>query len=310
MAMSYAEAVAALSGLAQSAPSLSLARMEALCARLGSPEQRFRSVLVGGSAGKGSTTAFLAAILHAAGRRVGSAPKPHLWSHCERVQVNGEPIGVADFAAVLERVLAVAPEVTRTVGPVTVFEALTTVAFLHFAESGVEQAVIEVGLGGRYDATNVLPAELAVITMIGLDHTDRLGTTHAAIAGEKAGILRAGRPVVTGATGDGLAVIEARAARLGCPVWRLGREIQLTDVRPDRPGVEFSFRSPLGSLPGLFASLTGGHQARNAALAVSAAQLLDFLSTLNTLLFHLLIFRLPICVLSHQMIGSECCRST
>ncbi|HTE18171.1 MAG TPA: bifunctional folylpolyglutamate synthase/dihydrofolate synthase, partial [Armatimonadota bacterium] len=156
--MTYPEAVSYLDTLAQFGWKLDLARIELLCALAGHPERQFPSVLVGGSAGKGSTCAILTSILHTAGVRTGAAPKPHLHTHRERVQVDGRLIPEERFAALMERVRALAEEVTRREGSPTVFEVMTLLAFLHFAESGVERAVVEVGLGGRFDATNVLPA--------------------------------------------------------------------------------------------------------------------------------------------------------
>ena len=246
--------------------------MERLCALAGHPERRFRSVLVGGSAGKGSTCAFLAAILRATGRTVGAVPKPHLWTPCERVQINGTWISEAEFAHHVEQMAPWIETVSRIEGPPTVFEGLTLLALRHFAACKVGHAVVEVGLGGRFDATNILQPEISLITMIGLDHTDRLGETHTAIAGEKCGILRSGRPAITGAEGEGLAVIETEAARLGTPLWRLGHEIRITDLQLTPMSTSFSVETPLGALEHLTSALVGEHQARNAALAVAATQ--------------------------------------
>jgi dihydrofolate synthase/folylpolyglutamate synthase len=152
-----------------------------------------------------------------------------------------------------------------------VFEVITLLAFLHFARGGVDWAVVEVGLGGRFDATNVLEPELSLITNIGLDHTDRLGTTVEAIAFEKAGILRAGRPSVTGAAPPALAVIEERAASLGTSLWRLGHEIVPASVQVSDHGGVFDVDLPTIQLRGLEIGLLGEHQIRNAALAAAAA---------------------------------------
>jgi len=157
-------------------------------------------VLVGGTNGKGSTCAMLAAILQAAGHRVGTAPKPHLYSHRERMQINGELIAEEGLAALVPRVRPWVDAVAADAAPgqPTVFEVITLLAFLFFAEERVDWAVIEVGLGGRFDATNVLEPEVAVITNIALDHTERLGDTVEKIAFEKAGIIHPGARVVTG----------------------------------------------------------------------------------------------------------------
>lgn len=234
--MTYAEAVAYLDSLAQFGWKLDLARIERLCELAGHPERNFPSVLVAGSAGKGSTCAFLASILQAAGLRVGLAPKPHLHTHRERVQVDGELISEERFAALMARIVPLAAQVTREEGAPTVFEVMTLLSFLHFAEERVDRAVIEVGLGGRFDATNVLPADLSLITMIGLDHTDRLGDTVEQIAFEKAGIIKPGQRLVTGATGGALQVIERIAAERHNQIRRLHHEIRIANLHPEATG--------------------------------------------------------------------------
>lgn len=269
--MTYSEAVAYLDTLAQFGWKLDLARIERLCELAGHPERRFRAVLVGGSAGKGSTCAILSSVLRALGYRVGTAPKPHLHTHRERVQVDGELIPEGRFAALMTRILPLAEQVTREEGSPTVFEVMTLLSFLHFAEAEVDWAVVEVGLGGRFDATNVLPAAVSVITMIGLDHTDRLGDTVEKIAFEKAGIIKPGGRLVTGAEGGALAVIEGVAAERGSEILRLGREIRVENIRLQPGETCLDLFTPFAEFPDLRLRLAGEHQARNAALAVSAA---------------------------------------
>lgn len=269
--MDYPEAVRYLDSLAQFGWKLDLARIERLCELAGHPARSFRSVLVGGSAGKGSTCAFLAAILRAAGLRVGTAPKPHLQTHRERAQVNGELISEERFAALMEQIVPLAEQVTHEEGAPTVFEVMTLLTFLHFKERRVDRAVVEVGLGGRFDATNVLAPDLSMITMIGLDHTDRLGDTVEKIAFEKAGIIRGGGRLVTGARDGALRVIEEAALDRGSEIWRLGQEIRLETVRPGPEGTRFDLHAPGLDLRDLKVSLAGEHQARNAALAAAAA---------------------------------------
>jgi len=269
--MTYHDAVAYLDSLAQFGWKLDLARIERLCELAGHPERRFRSVLVGGSAGKGSTCAFLDAIFRAAGLRVGTAPKPHLHTHRERVQVNGELISEADFAALMKRIIPLAEQVTREEGSPTVFEVMTLLSFLHFAATGVEMAVVEVGLGGRFDATNVLTPDLALITMIGLDHTDRLGETVEEIAFEKAGIIKPGGRVVTGATGAARDVIATAARERGAQLRSLAQEVRVENIRGDSGATVFDLHTPEGFWPDLHMALAGEHQARNAGLAAAAA---------------------------------------
>lgn len=269
--MDYVEAIDYLDSLAQFGWKLDLARIERLCELAGHPERRFRSALVGGSAGKGSTCALLDSILRAGGQRVGTAPKPHLHTHRERVQVNGELISEQDFAGVMRRIVPLAEQVTQEEGSPTVFEVMTLLSFLHFAAAAVDVAVVEVGLGGRFDATNVLTPDIALITMIGLDHTDRLGDTVEKIAFEKAGIIKPGGRVVTGASGGAWEVIRATADERGARLRSLGREVVLENVRAGANETRFDLWTPEGHWSNLVLRLTGQHQAHNAALAAAAA---------------------------------------
>lgn len=238
-----------------------LTRVQALLARLGDPQQAFRTVLVGGTNGKGSTAATLAAILKAGGERAGLFTSPHLTRFSERFVVGGEELGGEEVSDALRRVRPHAEA-----GGASFFEIVTALGCLLFAEAGVTTAVMEVGLGGRLDATNALDPQLSVITNVGLDHTEILGKTPEAIAREKAGILRVGRPAVTGVAADLLPVLAARGADL----WALGREVQLEarslgwdgwDVRVELPQATLALRTPL----------LGAHGAQNAALAAAAA---------------------------------------
>lgn len=269
--MTYPEAIAYLESLAPFGWKLDLARIERLCELAGHPERRFRSVLVGGSAGKGSTCTFLASILRAAGLRVGTAPKPHLHTHRERVQVNGELISEAQFARLMAQIIPLAEQVTQEEGSPTVFEVITLLAFLHFAESEVDFAVVEVGLGGRLDATNVLTPELSVITMIGLDHTDRLGDTVEQIAFEKAGIIKPGGRILTGATGPAWRVIADITRERGAAFRSLGHEVHAENIQVARDGTRFDLRTSEGAWSDLRLALVGEHQAINAAIAAGAA---------------------------------------
>lgn len=269
--MTYPEAVAYLDSLAQFGWKLDLARIQRLCELAGHPERRFRSILVGGSAGKGSTCAILSSLLQALGLRVGTAPKPHLHTHRERAQVNGELISDARFAQLMSEIAPLAEQVTAEEGSPTVFEVMTLLCLLHFAAERVDYAVVEVGLGGRFDATNVLPADLSIITSIGLDHTDRLGETVEEIAFEKAGIIKSNARLVTGARGSALAVIERVAAERSCAIRRLEQEIRVEDLRLSPGLTTFDLTLPEGAYRELRVPLAGAHQAENAALAVAAA---------------------------------------
>jgi dihydrofolate synthase/folylpolyglutamate synthase len=198
--------------------------------------------------------------LRAAGYHVGATPKPHLVTYRERIQVDGMPIAAADFARLVERVLAVADRVAPRHGDPTEFELLTAVVFARFAEVRPDVALVEVGLGGRLDATHAWDGGVAVVTNVDLDHMDRLGDTVTAIAREKAAIIERGDLAVTGARGDGLAVIARRARRMAVP-------LTVVDPPPllgwDRDGIDVE----LPRLGPTRIGLRGRHQAANAATA-------------------------------------------
>ncbi|WP_080056525.1 bifunctional folylpolyglutamate synthase/dihydrofolate synthase [Spirosoma aerolatum] len=186
----------------------------ALCEALGNPHQQFRSIHVGGTNGKGSTSHMLAAIYQSAGYRVGLYTSPHLQSFTERIRLNGQPIPEADVAAFVERYQGVIESIEPSF-----FEATVAMAFDYFAHQQVDLAIIEVGLGGRLDSTNVITPLVSVITNIGYDHTDILGDTLPQIAGEKAGIIKPGVPVVIGETHpDTQAVFMKKASEQKAPL--------------------------------------------------------------------------------------------
>ncbi|HET9681611.1 MAG TPA: Mur ligase family protein [Candidatus Limnocylindrales bacterium] len=256
----YHEALRQLAERGRFGIQLGLGRTRALLRELGNPERALRGVLVGGTNGKGSVLALAGAALRATGLRVGETPKPHLVSYRERLQVDGRPIDAATFARLVGDVLPIADRVARRLGPPTEFEVLTAMLFRWFAEERVQVAVIEVGLGGRLDATHAWDGGVAAITNVALDHMDRLGDTIPKIAREKAAIIERGDLAVTGATGDGLAVIRRRARRMGVP---------LTIAQPapilgwDRDGLTVE----LPNLGRTRVGLRGRHQAANVAVA-------------------------------------------
>ncbi len=250
--------------------------IEPLMARLGNPQLRYPTIHVTGSKGKGSTVAILSAILRAAGLRVGSYTSPSLTQFGERIQVNDR--NLRDSEA--ERCLAeLRPALASFAEPPRFFEAATAVAFLHFAHQAVDVAVIEVGIGGGRDATNVVQPEVAVITSIELEHTHILGDTLGAIATEKAGIIKRGVPTVTAVDEpEPFGPIRDRCAALGAPLARMGREFDVSDAVPDRTGQRFdlwlSERLGGARFPALRLALAGEAQPANAAMAVAAARLL------------------------------------
>ncbi len=249
---------------------LGLTRTRALLRRLGNPERDLPGVLIGGTNGKGSVQALVAAVLRASGQRVGQTPKPHLVSYRERIMVDGREIGVADFTALLEEVLEVAAAVEGRHGAPTEFELLTAAAFAWLRRAGAELAVIEVGMGGRLDATNVWQGGLTAITNVELDHTEHLGPTIEAIAVEKAQIIKRGDVLaLTGASPQAVAVIARRARRVDVPL-RIVEPLPVLAM--DRGGITLdgaAARSPLTGNAPLRVGLLGRHQAANAALAVA-----------------------------------------
>jgi dihydrofolate synthase/folylpolyglutamate synthase len=210
-------------------------------------------------------------VLQAAGIRVGTMPKPHLVSYRERIAINGEPVTRERFAAAISDVLPVIDRVAADVGPPTEFEALTAAAMLELSRSSVDLAIVEVGMGGRLDATNVLDLGVAAITNVQHDHERYLGRTLALIGAEKAGIIKPGDLAVTGATGRGLGPILERCAALGVPLRRVGeRQAYRPTLRESGwDGIILDLTTPSRTLTGLRVSLLGGHQAANAGIAVA-----------------------------------------
>ncbi len=275
--LTYPEAVRALTERGRFGISLGLQRVERLMAEVGRPDRSLRGALVGGTNGKGSVVAMTRSVLTAAGHRVGTMPKPHLGSYRERIAIDGEPISPTDFADAVTRVLPAIDRVAADIGPPTEFEALTAAAIAELARRQVDLAIVEVGMGGRLDATNVLDLGVAAITNVQKDHEAYLGSTLAAIGGEKAPIIKAGNLAVTGASGRGLRPILDRCAELDVPLRRAGpRQPYAAWVTSSGwDGIVADARTPAGRLTALRVGLLGGHQADN--LAVTLA-LLDALA--------------------------------
>ena len=275
--MDYQASLAYLDELNTFGIRLGLARMEELCARLDHPERAYQTVHVAGTNGKGSVTQMLDAVYRAAGIRCGRYMSPHLVSYTERISVCGEDISEARFAALLTRVRAAADAMVAAGHEhPTQFEALTALAFLFFAEEKVEVAVIETGLGGLLDSTNVIEPILTVITNVAMDHADRCGGTLAGIAEHKAGIIKEGVPVVTAASGEPLEIILARAEELTADVFVCGEDFSAEMLFPEGGGQRVAFHSVVCRQPAPFElALAGTYQAENAALVIMAAKLLE-----------------------------------
>ena len=248
-----------------------LERMEAALEELGGPQRSYRCLHVGGTNGKGSVASTWASILTRQGLRTGLYTSPHLCSFRERIMIDGRPVADARLAAAAARLRPLADGLGMSF-----FEATTLLALHVFAEQGVEHACVEVGLGGRLDATNVVTPEVTAITNVALDHQEYLGDTLEDIAREKAGIIKRGVPFVTAEGRPAvLEVLEARAAAVGAPFHTVDPWRDISRLRLGPRGTRFRFRSASGAALDLETPLPGAHQAVNAALAVRALELLE-----------------------------------
>ncbi len=272
-----------------------LDRMRMLAERLGNPHERLKIIHVTGSKGKGSTSTMIAGMLMACGLRTGLFTSPHLLKLEERIQIDGLPIGEAELVALTNRLAVVVAEMDRlavksaaAADIPTFFEMMTALGFLHFAEQQVDAVVLEVGLGGRLDSTNICTPVCSVITSIGLDHTRQLGNTITLIAGEKAGIVKPGVPVVSGATqNDARAVIRARAKQQESPLLEIDRDFFVQARTHAVPSVavaplEFDLQLQPGEsvcksleISQQRLNMLGVHQAANASLALVVARILQ-----------------------------------
>ena len=260
-------------GLAAYAPEFyNLERVHRLLALLGDPQQSFQAVHIAGTKGKGSTAAMIESMLRAGGYRTGLYTSPHLHTFRERMRVGGELIPEADVARLVEEMQPLVAQVPD----ITTFEIATCLAFAWFAEQDVEWAVLEVGLGGRLDATNVVVPAVAVITSISYDHMAILGDTLTQIASEKAGIIKPGVPVVSAPQVDeALAVIEATCRERGAPLIQVGRDWLWESGTAGIDGQAFSAHHGPDTLAGLWIPLLGEHQVVNAVTALAALAVLE-----------------------------------
>jgi len=248
-----------------------LRRVETLLDRLGNPHDRFKSIHIAGTKGKGSTTAIIAAVLTTAGFRTGIYTSPHLHTFCERIRIGPEMISRQQVAQLLQEMIPVIESVPQ----LTTFEIITALAFVYFARQGSEFAVIETGLGGRLDATNVIRPQVSVITSLSLDHTEVLGHTLAAIAREKAGIIKPGVPVISAPQPtEAQEIIEATCAERRSPLTVVGRDWtwKLVEASLDRQVFRVISDPSKADLcePTYCLPLLGRHQLINATTAIAA----------------------------------------
>lgn len=254
-----------------------LDRVRALLGLVDHPEEKVPTIHVAGTNGKGSTVSYLRNMLQEAGITVGTFTSPFIESFNERIAIDGKYISDEELVTLVNKYQPLVAQLDQDerVKGITEFETMTAMAFDYFLEKKVDVAVIEVGLGGLLDSTNVVQPMLTAITTIGLDHTDILGDTLEEISAQKAGIIKAGVPVVTGnIPQNALAIIEAEAQKKLANIYRYGQEYQVHYLRPDEEwGELFDFSNPEGKLRDLKTSLIGQHQPENAGVAIQLFEL-------------------------------------
>lgn len=234
------------------------------------PHQHIPTVHIAGTNGKGSTAAFLSSILYHQGYKVGLYTSPHLESVHERIRINGQPI---DDQQLTHHIQTIRNNMPNSF-PYTFFELITACAFKHFEQQKVDIAIIETGVGGLMDATNIIHPRLSIITSIGLDHTNRLGNTISKISHHKAGIIKRKTPVICAQhPPEAQSVIRKKAYWLGSPLYRIGEEIQIRSVWKGLQGSEITLDKGISGTYTI--SMLGQHQAENAALAITAAHILN-----------------------------------
>lgn len=250
-----------------------LRRIEELLERVGDPHRKLRGLHIAGTKGKGSTAIFSDALLRAHGVVSGLYTSPHLVDKEERIQAQGEPLRKEEFLAWMNVLRPSLLSLKESALAPTFFDIMTTICFLHFQARGVEAAVLEVGLGGRLDSTNVFKPDVCLITRLGMDHMEKLGNTLASIAAEKAGIIKKNIPVVSfPQEPEAEAVLRARCAQMEAPLYRLGEEIRVKEDR--NAGVRaFRVETPGGIYSALELTVLGRHQRLNAAAAIAGVEI-------------------------------------
>ncbi len=268
--MNYEQTLVYLNDLIRSGIKLGLENTTRLLDALGNPQLKVPTVHIAGTNGKGSTAVFTESILRSAGYRTGLYTSPHLLDYRERIQIDRQQISPEQLARTATQVAEVC---LRDKIQATFFEVGTAISFLHFYQSGCEWNVIEVGMGGRLDSTNLCRAEVSVITSISLDHESSLGHSPIDIAGEKAGIIKPGGTVIAGNNGKEVCqVIESRAHEAGCPTAFLGRDFKVRGRSWSGDSQTFDWIGTKRSFDQLEIPLLGEFQVQNAALAVAAAE--------------------------------------
>ncbi|WP_420768847.1 bifunctional folylpolyglutamate synthase/dihydrofolate synthase [Parageobacillus thermoglucosidasius] len=277
MVRTYKEALAWIHGRLRLGIKPGLERMEWMMEKLGHPERRVRAIHVAGTNGKGSTVSYLRHILQAAGYSVGTFTSPYVEKFNERISVNGRPIRDKEIVELVRAIQPLAEELETTeLGAPTEFEVITAMMFYYFGKKNIQDVVIiEAGLGGRFDSTNVIYPILSIITNIGYDHMSILGETLEKIALEKAGIIKSGVPVITAVNQpEAWAVIAGKAKTLKAKTYRLGEDFSIVQHEANEDGERFSVETVFSQYPDLNITMFGAHQVQNAAVAVMAADYL------------------------------------
>jgi dihydrofolate synthase / folylpolyglutamate synthase len=252
-----------------------LERMRDFMRELGDPQNAYPTVHIGGTSGKGSTSTITAASLGAAGKRVGLHTKPHLRSMTERARIDGIPISEERFGELLEDMMPAIERVTSEHGRPTYYETLLALSLLHFARERVDVAVVEVGLGGRLDGTNVIVPRVAAITSVGFDHMDVLGDTIEAIAREKAGIAKPGVPLVVSVDDRAaFAIVAEEAHNVGAPLIDVAKVTAIGEPRIERDSQSFTITTAMGTYE-IQTRMLGEFQRRNTATAIATMEALD-----------------------------------
>jgi dihydrofolate synthase/folylpolyglutamate synthase len=277
MIRTYKEALEWIHGRLRLGIKPGLKRMEWLMEKLGHPERRVRAIHVAGTNGKGSTVSYLRHILQAAGYSVGTFTSPYVEQFNERISVNGKPVRDKEIVELVQVIQPLAEELEKTeLGAPTEFEVITAMMLYYFGKKNIQDIVIiEAGLGGRFDSTNVIYPILSIITNIGYDHMNILGETLDKIAFEKAGIIKSGVPVITAVNQpEAWAVISEKAKSLKAKTYRLEEDFFIVHHESTEDGERFSVETIFSQYPDLKTTMFGKHQVQNAALAVMAAEYL------------------------------------
>ena len=275
--MDYTEALNWLYNVNRFGPNRTLIPTRHLLYLMGRPEKKYKIIHIGGTNGKGSTSAYTSSILEEAGYRVGLFTSPHLEEFTERIKINGKDIPQEEVARILTNVRPFFEKMLTYEEPMPLrfFDIVTALAFQNFADKKVDFAVVEVGLGGRLDATNVVDPLASIITNIGYEHTNILGETLEEIAREKAGIIKPGRPIITATQNPSvLKVFKDKSKYAGSTLFHVGEDTNFKKIKGNMKGQRFNYKGLFTAIGNLFTPLLGVHQIINASTAITAIEAL------------------------------------